>query len=81
MQQHAQPLVAVCNPYFSGDFAVLISSGLSIRTTLILNMGTSITALIGLYIGIAIGSVQGTGEWVFAVVAGVFIYVALVDLV
>jgi len=68
-------------PHELGDFAVLISSGLSVKTTLMLSMFTSVTALIVLYAGVGIATVRDAGPWVFAAVAGVFFYVALVDLI
>ena len=46
------------------------------------NLVSSLTAILGLFVGVAVGS-QSTGanNWILAIAAGVFLYIALVDLV
>ncbi|XP_033125221.1 zinc transporter ZIP12-like [Anneissia japonica] len=68
-------------PHELGDFAVLVNNGLSVKKALLCNFGTACMAFIGLYIGIAAGEGTAIHQWVFAVTAGMFIYVSLVDLV
>lgn len=64
-----------------GDFAVLIQTGLSVNLALFLNFLSALTAIAGLYVGIAVASVDNLQEWLLAVVAGMFIYIALMDMV
>jgi len=46
------------------------------------NLVSSLTAILGLFVGVAVGS-QSTeaNNWILAIAAGVFLYIALVDLV
>ena len=49
---------------------------------LLLNFLSALTALVGFFIGVAIGTdSQTTNDWLLAVIAGQFLYIALVDLV
>ena len=65
-----------------GDFAILLSTGLSWYTALLFNFMSSLTAVVGFFVGVAVGtaSTEANG-WIFAAAAGVFLYIALVDLV
>jgi hypothetical protein len=67
--------------YFSGDFAILIASGVSFVRALLLNVLVSLTSLIGLYVGLAISDDETVKQWIVAVAAGLFIYISLVDMV
>lgn len=60
---------------------MLIASGLSVKSALLLNLLSALTAIIGLYAGVAIASVENLQGWMLAIVAGMFIYVSLVDMV
>ena len=64
-----------------GDFAVLLSTGLSVRRAATINFASALTAFIGLYIGILLGANEAANRWALAICAGLFIYVALVDMV
>ena len=49
---------------------------------LIYNFLSAITAIVGMFIGVAIGNAsENSTLWIFSVTAGVFLYVGLVDLV
>ena len=49
---------------------------------LMYNTLSAITAIIGMFIGVAIGHAsEDSTPWILAITAGVFLYVALVDLV
>nr|XP_018893763.1 zinc transporter ZIP5 isoform X2 [Gorilla gorilla gorilla] len=64
-----------------GDFAMLLQSGLSFRRLLLLSLVSGALGLGGavLGVGLSLGPVPLT-PWVFGVTAGVFLYVALVDM-
>lgn len=49
--------------FFSGDFAVLIASGLSVKVALLLNLASSVAALAGLYIGIVVANDDSVQYW------------------
>ncbi|CAC5365829.1 Zinc transporter ZIP14,Zinc transporter ZIP12,Zinc transporter ZIP4,Zinc transporter ZIP10,Zinc transporter foi,Zinc transporter ZIP6 [Mytilus coruscus] len=68
-------------PHELGDFAALVSSGLSIKKAMVLNFISSLTAFLGLYIGILASSNDVARSWIFSAGAGMFIYVALANLV
>lgn len=65
-----------------GDFAMLLQAGLSFRQLLLLSLVSGVLGLGGaaLGVGLSLGPVPLT-PWVFGVTAGVFLYVALVDMV
>ena len=48
---------------------------------LVFNFLSSLTAMAGLYIGLAISTHDETRTWIMAVTAGMFLYIALADLV
>ncbi|XP_076087840.1 uncharacterized protein LOC143058253 isoform X4 [Mytilus galloprovincialis] len=68
-------------PHELGDFAALVSSGLSIKRAMVLNFISSLTAFLGLYIGILASSNDVARSWIFSAGAGMFIYVALANLI
>uniref|UniRef100_A0A5F9CYC6 Solute carrier family 39 member 5 n=1 Tax=Oryctolagus cuniculus TaxID=9986 RepID=A0A5F9CYC6_RABIT len=69
-------------PHELGDFAMLLRAGLSFRRLLLLSLVSGALGLGGaaLGVGLSLGPVPLT-PWVFGVTAGVFLYVALVDMV
>lgn len=64
-----------------GDFAILLNSGVTIKMALILNFVSSLTAYAGAIVGVGIGTVFNGSGFVFAVTGGMFVYIALVDMV
>ena len=64
-----------------GDFAVLLTAGMSIKMALLANLFSAMSCYIGLAIGIYIGQEADARFWIFAIAGGVFLYVALVDMV
>ena len=68
-------------PHELGDFAVLLKAGMSARQAIFYNVLSSVLSFFGMCVGIAIGDTPETTQWVFAVAAGLFIYIALVDMV
>ncbi|GAB6030884.1 hypothetical protein CHUAL_007716 [Chamberlinius hualienensis] len=67
-------------PHELGDFAILLSTGLSRRNVIFINILSSLSSFAGLYIGIAIGSDQSAVQWALAITAGLFLFVALGDM-
>ncbi|KAK3084285.1 hypothetical protein FSP39_011047, partial [Pinctada imbricata] len=66
-------------PHELGDFAVLMSSGMGYTRALLANLFSSLTALLGFYIGVPISSEGSAREWIFAIAAGMFLYISLVN--
>ncbi|KAL5500293.1 hypothetical protein EMCRGX_G011829 [Ephydatia muelleri] len=68
-------------PHELGDFAILLTTGLSWPAALTLNFMHSLTAVVGFFVGVTIGTdAQQTTGWILGATAGVFLYIALVDL-
>ncbi|XP_033118397.1 zinc transporter ZIP12-like [Anneissia japonica] len=78
----ATSIAVLCHelPHEFGDFAVLLNSGLKFKEALLLNFLSSLTAIVGVCIGIEVGENEEARQWIFAVVAGMFLYVALGDM-
>lgn len=67
-------------PHEFGDFVVLISTGLGYRRALLLNFLSAMAAFAGLYAGFLLGEEAAARDWILTVTAGIFLYVALVDM-
>ncbi|CAD5111469.1 DgyrCDS780 [Dimorphilus gyrociliatus] len=67
-------------PHEIGDMAIMFDAGWSVKRAALLNFLSACTAFIGLYIGVAVSSTDETRNWIFAITAGMFIYVAAVDI-
>ncbi|XP_054216748.1 zinc transporter ZIP4 isoform X3 [Homo sapiens] len=63
-----------------GDFAALLHAGLSVRQALLLNLASALTAFAGLYVALAVGVSEESEAWILAVATGLFLYVALCDM-
>ncbi|XP_077580293.1 zinc transporter ZIP6 isoform X3 [Stigmatopora nigra] len=69
-------------PHELGDFAVLLKAGMTVRQAILYNMLSATTAYLGMVTGIIIGHyAENIAMWIFALTAGLFMYVALVDMV
>lgn len=66
-------------PHEIGDFAVLIKSGMTIKRAVLYNTLSSILCLLGATTGVYIGKIEV--GWVSALIAGMFLYISLVDMV
>lgn len=67
-------------PHELGDFAVLVSSGMTVRQALGYNFLSACTCYLGMAFGIILGDVDGGASYISALAAGVFLYIALVDM-
>lgn len=68
-------------PHELGDFAVLIKAGMSARKAVYYNVLSSVLSFFGMVLGIIVGDTPEASAWIFACAAGMFIYIALVDMV
>ncbi len=68
-------------PHEIGDFAVLRRAGVSLKRALVFNTVSGILCLIGVFVGLLIGSFQFLTNWAFLFIAGTFLYISLVDMV
>ncbi|XP_044514268.1 zinc transporter ZIP4 [Gracilinanus agilis] len=78
----ATSLAVLCHevPHELGDFGALLHAGLSVRRALLLNVISSLTAFAGLYVALAIGSNEESEIWILTAATGLFLYVALCDM-
>ncbi|KAK5648941.1 hypothetical protein RI129_003833 [Pyrocoelia pectoralis] len=67
-------------PHELGDFAMLLKAGMTTRQALFYNILSSFLCLLGNIFGVWLGTTESASSWVFAVAAGSFIYIALVDM-
>lgn len=60
---------------------MLLKSGMSVRLAVFYNLVSSVISFVGMIIGVVVGqSHSATPSWIFALAAGGFLYIALVDL-
>ncbi|XP_069010901.1 LOW QUALITY PROTEIN: zinc transporter ZIP10 [Embiotoca jacksoni] len=68
-------------PHELGDFAVLLKAGMSVKQAIAYNLLSALMAYVGMVIGTAVGQyTHNVTSWIFAITAGMFLYVALVDM-
>lgn len=68
-------------PHELGDFAMLLKAGMTMRQALFYNLLSSVLCLFGNAFGVWLGNTEYASSWVFAVAAGMFLYIALVDMI
>lgn len=67
-------------PHELGDFAVLIASGMTVKQALGFNFLSACTCYIGMVFGILLGDMAQSASFIFALAAGMFFYISLVDM-
>ncbi|XP_065360064.1 zinc transporter foi [Calliphora vicina] len=67
-------------PHELGDFAILMKAGMSVKSAVYYNLLTGVLSFIGMIFGIVFGQSHETAQWMFAAAAGLFIYIAMVDM-
>lgn len=68
-------------PHEMGDFAMLLKKGVSIKRAVLFNCLSSVLSCVGMTIGIGVGNIGAASLWIFVGVAGMFIYISLVDMI
>lgn len=68
----------ICLP---GDFAVLLNAGMSYKMAMGFNFLSACSCYLGLVIGLLLGYTTSAVKWIYALAGGMFIYIALVDMV
>lgn len=54
---------------------------MTIRQAMLCNCVSSALSFVGMAVGLAIGNIGQSSLWIFAGIAGMFLYISLVDLV
>ncbi|CAH1242197.1 SLC39A10 [Branchiostoma lanceolatum] len=67
-------------PHELGDFAVLLKAGMSFKHAITYNIVSGIISFLGMAVGVGMGKSNKVGPWVFALSGGMFLYIALVDM-
>ncbi|ESO95508.1 hypothetical protein LOTGIDRAFT_160668 [Lottia gigantea] len=75
-------LACICEelPHELGDFAILLNSGMSLKKALMYNFLSACMCYLGLIVGILLGESTSAHQWIFAIAGGMFLYIALVDM-
>ncbi|CAN7938919.1 unnamed protein product, partial [Ixodes hexagonus] len=73
-------VAVVCEefPHELGDFAVLLSAGMSTRQAVTYNFLSALTCFLGLGVGILVGDLTQGAPHIFALAGGMFLYISLV---
>uniref|UniRef100_H3A3J4 Solute carrier family 39 member 5 n=1 Tax=Latimeria chalumnae TaxID=7897 RepID=H3A3J4_LATCH len=68
-------------PHELGDFAVLLHAGVPVKRVVLFSLMSAVLSYTGMLVGMAVSHYSSNiTPWIFAVTAGVFVYVALVDM-
>lgn len=67
-------------PHELGDLAAMLNQGMQLCSAVFLHLIAACLTFLGLWIGIALAETDTGREWIFAAAAGMFLYVALVNM-
>uniref|UniRef100_A0A8C2ZNL6 Metal cation symporter ZIP14 n=1 Tax=Cyclopterus lumpus TaxID=8103 RepID=A0A8C2ZNL6_CYCLU len=67
-------------PHELGDFVILLNAGMSIQQALFFNFLSACCCYLGMGFGILAGN-SFSPNWIFALAGGMFLYIALADMV
>ncbi|CAK9300583.1 unnamed protein product, partial [Gordionus sp. m RMFG-2023] len=67
-------------PHELGDFAILLNSGMPVKKAMLCNFLSASTCYLGMFFGIILGENQEASFYIFALAAGMFLYISLVDM-
>ncbi|XP_078542310.1 zinc transporter ZIP5 isoform X3 [Lissotriton helveticus] len=68
-------------PHELGDFAVLLQAGMPVRRVMVFSLLSAFLGYLGMLVGTTVSqSSSKVTPWIFAGTAGIFLYVALVDM-
>uniref|UniRef100_A0A8D3EAY9 Metal cation symporter ZIP14 n=1 Tax=Scophthalmus maximus TaxID=52904 RepID=A0A8D3EAY9_SCOMX len=67
-------------PHELGDFVILLNAGMSIQQALFFNFLSACCCYLGMCFGILAGN-SFSPNWIFALAGGMFLYIALADMV
>ena len=59
---------------------MLLKAGMTLKQAVFYNVLSSILAFIGMVVGLLLGTINNFNPWIFTATAGIFLYVALVDM-
>ncbi|CAF0787135.1 unnamed protein product [Brachionus calyciflorus] len=76
-------LAIICEefPHKLGDFAILLAAGMPLKVALFCNFLSSCLIYVGLAIGIFVGENLNANMWIYAIAAGMFIYIGVCDMI
>lgn len=76
-------LAVLCEefPHELGDIAILLNAGMTIRQALTYNLLSAVTCYFGFVIGVLLGELVDTVPYIFALAAGMFLYISLASMV
>ncbi|XP_002739136.1 metal cation symporter ZIP14-like [Saccoglossus kowalevskii] len=75
-------IAVVCEefPHELGDFAILLNAGMSVKKALTYNFLSACMCYLGLVCGILLTNHTDAAVYIFAIAAGMFLYISLVDM-
>nr|XP_006822019.1 PREDICTED: zinc transporter ZIP14-like [Saccoglossus kowalevskii] len=75
-------IAVICEelPHELGDFAILLNAGMSVKKALTYNFLSACMCYLGLVCGILLTQHTDAADYIFALAAGMFLYISLVDM-
>lgn len=73
-------ITTLCFVPSAGDFVILLNAGMTVPQAIFFNMLSAVSCYIGLAFGILLGS-NFAPNAIFAIAGGMFLYIALADMV